>query len=606
MLEPKAMTSKKNIAIRAASALVLSVLFGCASTPATDADRLSPKEQSTQPAASTPPGFKEKMADLVESDPLFAAMAAELAAQQGDLASATIAYTEAAKYLNDPELAKRAVELTLSASNAELAMEAAMVWAELSPEDEQASRSVMLLQLSTNRVNEALPSVKRYIQKLEEQEKNHPGMSAASPLKVLMDLMLRIPDKTKAYQTTLALLGNNLQATEEQYVLSQLADAAGQAAEAINHLEQVLNKVPEERYNVLMAQYMEKRDGNTDAAVEFLSARADRNPGWFSARLYLARIHTQQNNWQAAYTRFKELIELQPTNYPLYSSLGFVLTKLENRQEAEKHFNVYLAKTPPSELQNEVLIYISMADLYKNEQKYDGALSWLAKAPNASQNLDIQLQAHEVYKAQGKYKEAAEVLEQFQPQNEKDSVRLTLALSQFVETIKQPDKAINILETALGQYPDQEDLLYERAMVAERQDDLPSVEKYLKRLIEVKPQNPHGYNALGYTFADLGIRLDEALALIKKANSLAPRDPYILDSLGWVYFKLGNLELAEEALVQAFSIRQDEEIGAHLLEVYIKQGRKEKAMAMLTELKAKYPDSTEIERLAKQASEIEL
>ena len=173
---------------------------------------------------------------------------------------------------------------------------------------------------------------------------------------------------------------------------------------------------------------------------------------------------------------------------------------------------------------------------------------------------------HDIYEEQGKHREAAEVLEKFEPQNEEDTVRLTLALSQFIEKIKQPNRAIEVLETALGEYPDQEDLLYERAMVAERQKDLPAVEKYLKRLIEVKPQNPHGYNALGYTFAELGIRLDEALVLIQKANALAPRDPYILDSLGWVYFKLGKLDLAEEALLKAFSIRQDEEIGAHLLE----------------------------------------
>lgn len=355
-----------------------------------------------------------------------------------------------------------------------------------------------------------------------------------------------------------------------------------------------------------MAQYMEKRDGNTDSAVEFLAARADRNPDWFSARLYLARVYTQQNNWQLAFERFKELIRLQPTNYALYSSQGFVLTKLEKRKEAEKHFNIYLDKTPPPELQNEMLIYISMADLYQKEKNFDGALKWLGKAQNADQNLDIQLKIHDLYEEQGKASEAAAVLERFQPQNEEDTVRLTLALSQFVEKIKQPDRAIKVLENALDEYPDQEDLLYERAMVAERQKDLPTVERYLKRLIEVKPQNPHGYNALGYTFAELGVRLDEALVLIKKANSLAPRDPYILDSLGWVYFKLGQFGLAEEALLKAFDIRQDEEIGAHLLELYIKQGRKDDAMAMLTQLKAKYPNSSELERLAKQANEIEL
>lgn len=556
--------------------------------------------------AVQPPGFQEQMAQLVKNDPLFAAMAAELAAQRGDLNSATIAYLETAKYLNDVELAKRAVELTLADNDAELALQSAKVWAQLAPQDPQASRSVMLLQLSTNRLAEALPAMKAYLNTLREQEENHPGITAASPMKATLDLLLRVPDKKKAYETGLVLISDKEDPIEAQYVLSQLADAADLPERAIDHLQQVIDKVPEERYNVLMAQFMEKRDGNTKAAVEFLSGRADRNPDWFSARLYLARVFTTQSNWAAASDRFRELIRLQPTNYPLYSSQGFVMAKLGKRKDAERHFKIYLDKTPPAERQNELLIYISMADLYAADKQFADAMTWLNKAPNAAQDLDIQLKVHDIYRKQNRMKEAADVLERFKPQSEDDTVRLTLALSQFVEDLKQPAKAGKVLDKALVDYPDQPDLLYERAMVAERQKDLSSVERYLRRLIEVKPENPHGYNALGYTLTEFNVRLDEALTLILKANELAPKDPYILDSLGWVYYKMGKLTEAEGPLTEAFKIRQDKEIGMHLIELYIKQGRKKDAERIIQVLSEKFPKSNELDKLVQQANEIEL
>lgn len=140
------------------------------------------------------------------------------------------------------------------------------------------------------------------------------------------------------------------------------------------------------------------------------------------------------------------------------------------------------------------------------------------------------------------------MLNQFKAKNEDESVRLALAKSQLAESQKAPAEAATELELALLNYPDQPDLLYERAMVAERQDDLPNVEQFLKRLITVRPDNPHGYNALGYTWAENNIRLNEALELIKKAIELAPNDPFILDSLGWVHYRLGEMDNAEATL----------------------------------------------------------
>ncbi len=548
----------------------------------------------------TPESFQKNVRQIVRQDTLFAVMTAEIAAQKGDLDTAVITLIEAATYLKDPELAKRAVEVSLTAGDGDRALESAKIWTKIDPDNLQASRSVMMLQLSTNRVDQALPSFKAYINELYEQERQNPGVTSARPLQVILDLLLRIPDKAKAYTTGIQLLGDKPNQTEEQYILAQLADAADLIDPAINHLRHVLQVIPQERHFLLMAQFLEKKHGNPDQAIQFLSQQVDRQPNWFATRLYLARLFTQLNEWQKAGERFAQLIQLQPTNYALYSSQGFVMTKLAKLEEAEKHFLVYLANTEPRDLQNEELIYISMAELYSKQKDYVNAMNWLKKAPNIDQSLDIQLMIHKLYRQQNRISQASEVLKRFKPQNTNDAVRLTLALSQFVEEFKKPEKAIIVLDQALTNYPDQEDLLYERAMVSERLNDVESVELYLRRLIQVNPDNPHGYNALGYTFAEKGIRLSEALELIKKAHDLAPQDPYILDSLGWVHYKLGHLTTAEETLRKAFAIRQDEEIGLHLLEIVIVTGQLKEARQIADALKKQYPNSNELRNLTQR------
>lgn len=334
--------------------------------------------------------------------------------------------------------------------------------------------------------------------------------------------------------------------------------------------------------------------------MALIDKKAQENPNWFSARLYLARNHTQLQQWPQARSRFAEMIALQPDNLPLYSSQGFVLTQLKDYEGAQKHFRTYLDKTPPADRQNEVLIHATLSDMALERKDFAAALKWLDNTPNAADELDIQLKKSVVFDKQGDAAAAKRVLNQFKPKNEDESVRLTLAKSQRAEAEKAPAEAASELDNALQTYPDQPDLLYERAMVAERQDDLPGVEQYLRRLIAVRPDNPHGYNALGYTWAENNVRLAEALELIQKAVELAPNDPFILDSLGWVHYRLGNMGSAESTLRKAYTLRQDEEIGLHFLEVLIKSGKKDEARQLGTTLAVRYPDSTSLKKLIQQ------
>jgi tetratricopeptide (TPR) repeat protein len=613
----------RNGKTRMALALV-AILAGCATAPAPEEDQIANPTQNEdgQPSSNnavkapsavlvqpitplptpvlTEQQAENRMREMVRRDPLLALMSAEIASQRGDFVSANIAYTEAARSQKDPELAKRAVEISLGAGDVDRALSSARVWEELNPQDAQASRTVLLLLLSSNKVEEGYPALEATYKQLKEQESVHPGIAEASPLRIALEMLMRIPDKEKSYATGIRLLGNDVNDIESQYILSQLAENSEFHDKAIGHIQNVINVVPEERYYVLQAQFMERRDQKPDAAIASLEEQAKRHPDWFSARLYLARMATQANSWPAANKWFKELLKLQPNNYPLYSSQGFVLAKLKDRAGAAEHFNVYLNKTKPEERQNEILIYLTMAELSQTDKQYKEAIRWLEKAPNGDENFDIQLKLSNIYKGQDKPAQAEKILRRFKAQNEEDGVRKTLALAQLQESQKKGIEAAQEIDSALALYPDQPDLLYERAMVAERLKDLGNVEKYLTRLIEVKPENPHGYNALGYTWAENNIRLNEALELIKKANLLAPKDPFILDSLGWVHYRLGNQVEAENALKAAYAISPDEEIGLHLLELLITQGRTSEAEAISVELKRKFPGSVKVKELSRK------
>jgi tetratricopeptide (TPR) repeat protein len=156
-------------------------------------------------------------------------------------------------------------------------------------------------------------------------------------------------------------------------------------------------------------------------------------------------------------------------------------------------------------------------------------------------------------------------------------VRIVQATAELLREDGRPAEAFDVVDAGLAAQPDEPQLLYDRAMLGERLGRLDRMESDLRRLIVLRPNHAHAYNALGYTFAERNIRLDEARTLIERAVQLAPEDPQILDSMGWVAFRQGNAEEALGWLQRAWAIREDAEVGAHLGEVLWRLGRAEEA-----------------------------
>ena len=201
------------------------------------------------------------------------------------------------------------------------------------------------------------------------------------------------------------------------------------------------------------------------------------------------------------------------------------------------------------------------------------------------------MRSAQILAGQGKLDEARKLLSEASTGSEEQSIQFAIAEAALLRKAKQPQAAFDLLDARLEQQPDNAELLYETALLAERLDQLEIMERRLRRLIELQPGYAQAYNALGYSFAERGIRLPEARELIDKALTLLPNDTFILDSLGWVLYRQGDLSGALATLERAYGMRDDPEIGAHLGEVLWALGRKDDAQKLLRAAQKKHPDT---------------
>ncbi len=271
--------------------------------------------------------------------------------------------------------------------------------------------------------------------------------------------------------------------------------------------------------------------------------------------------------------------------------------ELKDFNRAEKLFNAYLATIAanpvPERDSTPALLNLSQIALERKDQK--AALAWLAKVDAFDGRntawLSVQFRRAQLLANDKQLSQARELLQNIKFSSDAEQIQILQTEAQLLRNAKQSDEAMLVYKKALEKFPDNPDLLYDYALLLESQKKTQEMESALRRVIAIAPESPHAYNALGYSFADRNERLDEALVLIEKALSLTPNDAFILDSLGWVKFKLGDFAAAEQALRRAYEIRQDAEIAIHLGEVLWTIGRKEEARQLWRDAKAKDPEN---------------
>jgi tetratricopeptide (TPR) repeat protein len=317
-----------------------------------------------------------------------------------------------------------------------------------------------------------------------------------------------------------------------------------------------------------------------------------------AVRLAYVRALSAAQRYVDAIAQLQVVTRNKPELAPPWLSLGALQLELRQARDAESSLQRFLAaRAAAAESvvaaseeadddddsssrgndggQTQAWLMLAQAADLRGDSK--AANAWLDKIDNPQRALEVQTRRATMLARQGKLRDARLLVQQVPERRPEDARAKLLAESQVLREVKRWNDAHAVLVAANERYPGDADLLYEQAMMAEKMLRIDEMERVLRKVIELKPDHHHAYNALGYSLADRSLRLPEAQVLIKKALELAPGDPFITDSLGWVEFRLGNRDEALRLLRQAYASRPDPEIAAHLGEVLWATGARDEA-----------------------------
>lgn len=532
-------------------------------------------------ALASPLHAAESTADLEPIDVLpavglseelmFRYLSAEIALQRGNAFSAYATMLSIARSTSDPRLARRATEMAMSGSLPAEALKAARVWHEIAPHSEEASQVLLGLQLQSNRPDEAKQSLAAMLS----------GSSPTTlPLAIgnVQRLLSRLPDRARAASLLKELLEPYRDAVDARLALAQMAMVSGDRAAAIKELQNTLTKFPASEMAALMlAQIAEDKAEATKTLVDFLK----KNPKAREVRLAYSRMLFEQGKIVDAKKEFKTLLQQTPNDQTALYALGLLSAQSNEMADAEKYLSTYIAnlKDQPDRERDATQALMVLAQIAEDRSDEAGVIKWLQLVPELGQSgaVNATIKRAQLQAKAGKLDEARKLLNEADVNNDDERVKLIIGEAQLLKESGKLGDATRLIEDALELYKNNIDLLYELAMLAEKNQQFDLMESTLRKVIQLAPDSQHAYNALGYSLADRNLRLQEAHDLIKKALSLAPEDPFIMDSMGWVEFRLGRLERAEELLRRAFAIKADPEIAAHLGEVLWVLGREEEA-----------------------------
>ncbi len=498
---------------------------------------------------------------------------------------------DAARKTNDARLYERAVDIAIQSRSGDAALQAARAWKTAQPNSREANRSYLQILVALNRISESLESLKLEVQMAPPDQKS-------SVIAQIPRLFARAGDKKAAATVIEQALAD---ATSPKNVAAAAWVAIGRARLAAANVSGALiaaknaqeADIGSEGAAFLAVEIMEPKQALAETIVKsYLSSPkplAEIRMGYARALIDVQRYAEASTQIEAVTREKPELAEA----WLILGSLKVQDNQLDAADAALKRFISLAAEQGRSEERARGLTqaYLSLSQIAEKRKDFPLAESWLAKIDSQQDLASTQTRRASMLAKQGKLAEARALISKLPERDAADKRMKLMAEVQLLRDNKAYQAAYDLLAQAYAKTPEDPDLLYDQAMMAEKLRRLPEMESLLRKLIASKPDYHHAYNALGYSFAERQIRLPEAKELIQKALTYAPGDPFITDSLGWVEFRLGNKSLAKQLLQTAYSARPDAEIGAHLGEVLWSLGEREQALKIWKEATLLNPEN---------------
>ncbi|MEE9552261.1 MAG: tetratricopeptide repeat protein [Gammaproteobacteria bacterium] len=519
-------------------------------------------EVSRESQQYTPPPPKRPDLELTE-DILYKVLLAEIAGQRGRLDIAVENYLELARSTRDPVIADRATRVAVYARDDKSTMEAAQIWVELAPENPDAHQILAVMAVRQGDVEGALLH-------LEHILKNSDGQ-LNQKLWMIANLIGQEKDQEVVKEIMEQLMANHDDDPEALYAYAHVMSRMGDTDRSRELLEKVLILVPDNNNAVTSYVSILQKQGEINTAIEWLEQSLVTKEDDFNRRMIYARLLTDIRRFDDARKQFEILVVQTPDNVDVLYALGLLYLQDNHLDESEQYFQ---RLSEQGKRTDDVNYYLGRIAQEKGD--YEKASTWYQSIQKGENYFDAQIRIGMLLAKQNKIEEARQHIKGISTQGAEQKNLLIQAEGELLVEEKRYQDALDVYDSALLNNYDP-DLLYSRAMLAEKMDRLDILERDLLTILEKDPEHSQALNALGYTLADRTDRYEEAYKYIEKALQLSPNDFYVLDSMGWVMYRLGRLEEAIEYLKKALTVRKDPEIAAHLGEVLWVKGDKDSA-----------------------------
>ncbi len=558
-------------ALGSAVLLLVAIASGCASLPSVQ----QPTQVVTAEAApaTTPPEPTESFTSLL----LYQLLLGEIAGQRAHMDTALENYLDAAGSTRDPRVAERALRIAAYAKQQEGALLAARRWVELEGDNLEALQTLAILELREGHPDNALTYLERIIEL---------GGGSGKSYERVVGSLARLPDQQLALRVMTQLVENHSGEAEAHFARSRFAVNAGQLDQGLQSIDRALMLRGYWSHAEIVRAEILLKQNKAALARDNLKVAVRHHPRDGDLRLAYARVLVSSNDLKEANRQFKKMARTQPENLEVVFSLALLALEADRFDEAKKYLG-QLQST--GHRQQEVFYYLGR--IAEQQDKTQEALEWFSKVTQGNQWLDAKIRGSRIQARSGDVEGVRAGLHILRSEHPQFAVRLALAEGAILVDQKRYQDAFDLYTQFIHQQPNNTELRYARALVAEKLDQLQIAEADLLNVLAHEPNNGAALNALGYTLADRTDRLLEAEGYIVKALDLLPDDPAVIDSMGWLQYRLGNLQAAVTHLRRALSLSGDSEIAAHLGEVLWHMGDQNQARKIWEEARSDDPDN---------------
>ncbi|GAA4339227.1 tetratricopeptide repeat protein [Pigmentiphaga soli] len=526
----------------------------------------------------------------VDAELIFQVLASEVAAQRGAYAAAIGTSLELARYTRDPRLARRAVEFALAGGDMVRALDASQLWAELDPSDAEARQTALSLAAAAGKVDNLGATLRSRIAAAPDK-----GAAVIDARRILG----RLEDRKRALAILEEAVRDVPNLPETRVSLARFAAMAGDMPRALREIQAAQAQQPQSE--AIAAQALQYGiEVEPDRAIAGARAFIVSNPPARELRLMLVRALVTVKDFNGAQAELQSMANADPSDAEVVYMQGAVAYRAGDLDAADRFLQRYQAAqgsaagaTPgglPPLADGDSAVFMR-AQIAEDQNRLDDAYELLNQVDDPSAALDARLRQAVLRGKQGRIDDARKLIALIDPRDEREAARTALTESQILRNAGQRDEAIKVLQAASGKYPENTALLYDLGMLYEQQNRVADMESTLRRVIALDPGHAQAYNALGYSLADRNMRLSEAKALIERALNLQPDDPFIIDSMGWVLYRMGDNTGAIKYLKRAYGIRPDAEIGVHLGEVLWAAGEQGQARELWRSVQQKDPSN---------------